>query len=107
MVAVALALWSGSVITLWKTLGSVGTPMLLLPLVLAHGRRRLSGSLVVTGMLAAGAVSMAWLVLGQGGPWLGVEAILPGLGVSVLVLGGGMVKTGLGSYHRDEADSEE
>jgi len=30
VVAVVLALWAGSVIALWKTLGSIGTPMLLL-----------------------------------------------------------------------------
>ena len=86
VVAVALALWSGSVIQLWKTLGSVGTPMLLLPLILAHSGRAVAGRRVLGAMLGAGAVSLAWLALGRGEPWLGVEAIFPGLVVSVLIL---------------------
>jgi SSS family solute:Na+ symporter len=86
VVAVALALWSGSVIALWKTLGSVGTPVLLLPLALAHGRREVGGRRVVLAMVLAGSVALAWLAAGRGGPWLGVEAIFPGLLVSAAVL---------------------
>ncbi len=91
VLAVTLALWSGSVVELWKTLGSVGTPVLLAPLLLAHlgrgtvdagGRRR-----VAWGMALAGLVSGVWLLAGRGAPLLGVEAIFPGLVVSaVLVL---------------------
>jgi SSS family solute:Na+ symporter len=86
--AVALALWSGSVVELWKTLGSVGTPVLLLPLLLAHlgrgaadaaARRRMAIGMVVAGVTAGG-----WLVLGGGEPLLGIEAIFPGLAVSGL-----------------------
>ncbi len=88
--AVALALWSGSVVTIWKTLGSVGTPVLLLPLLLAHlGRQRrdaAAGRRAAAGMALAGATSTAWLVLGGGEPWLGVEAIFPGLAVSALMV---------------------
>ncbi len=100
VLSVVLALLSGSVISLWKVLGSVGTPVLLLPLVLAHRRRLLPGRLVLAAMLAAGAVSVGWLALGwwsaarggAGGPWLGVEAIFPGLATSVLVLGWGWMR---------------
>lgn len=86
-VAIVLALVSGSVIALWKNLGSVGTPMLLLPLVLAHGKREVAGPRVLTAMLAAGAVSLGWLAMGSGGPWLGIEPIFPGLAVSLILLG--------------------
>ncbi len=86
VVAVVLALVSGSVIQLWKALGSVGTPVLLLPMVLAHFGYRVSGQRVVWSMGFAGGVSVVWLVLGAGGPWLGVEGIFPGLLVSGLVL---------------------
>jgi SSS family solute:Na+ symporter len=90
--AVVLALWSGSVVTLWKTLGSVGTPVLLLPLLLGHlgygagagaPRRR-----VGTGMALSGLVSGAWLLLGRGEVFLGVEAIFPGLAVSAAMIMG-------------------
>ncbi|HOX24638.1 MAG TPA: hypothetical protein PLL30_02615 [Candidatus Krumholzibacteria bacterium] len=86
LVATALALWSQSVVALWKTLGSLGTPVLLLPLLFAHlgwvandaaARRR-----VAWGMALAGLVSGGWLLAGRGGPYLGVEAIFPGLAVS-------------------------
>jgi len=87
-VAIVLALVSGSVIELWKNLGSVGTPMLLLPLALAHTNRQVNGGRVLLAMLSSGAISLGWLAAGRGGPWLGVEAIFPGLVVSVLVLGG-------------------
>ena len=86
VVATVLALTAGSVITLWKVLGSVGTPVLLLPLALAHTRRRVAGARVMVSMVLAGAVSLGWLLLGRGGPWLGVEAIFPGLLASAAVL---------------------
>ena len=66
--------------------------MLLLPLVLAHTRRRVSGGRVLASMLLSGAVAVVWLVLGGGGPWLGVEAIFPGLAVSVGVLGASFIR---------------
>lgn len=87
ILAIALALTAGSVITLWKTLGSLGTPVLLLPLATAHSSLRLPPRLVVVSMLASGSTAGGWLLLGHGGPWLGVEAIFPGLGMSLLVLG--------------------
>jgi SSS family solute:Na+ symporter len=86
VVAVVLALWSGSVIELWKTLGSVGTPVLLLPLALAHSGRPLSGRGVLAAMVLAGAVSLFWLIMGRGEAWLGIEAIFPGLAVSAALM---------------------
>lgn len=87
VLAAVLALWAQSVVTLWKTLGSVGTPVLLVPLAAAHSPLRLDGRAVVRVMVASGAVSAAWLLLGRGGPWLGVEAVFPGMAVSLVVLG--------------------
>ncbi len=85
VVSITLALLSGSVVALWKALGSVGTPVLLLPLALAHSRWRVSGRRVLVGMIGSGTVSLAWMLLGGGGPWMGVEAIFPGLAVSAVV----------------------
>lgn len=87
VLAVVLALWSGSVVELWKVLGSLGTPVLLGPLLLAQGSVRLAPRGVVVSMVLAGGVAGGWLILGGGGAWLGVEAIFPGLVVSALGLG--------------------
>jgi SSS family solute:Na+ symporter len=84
--AIVLALAAGSVITLWKSMGSVGTPVLLVPLVAAHTRWRLDGRRVVVAMVASGLVAGFWLAMGRGGPWLGVEAVFPGLVVSLISL---------------------
>jgi Na+/pantothenate symporter len=86
LVAIVMALAAGSVITLWKVLGSAGTPVLLLPLALAHTRWRVGGRRVSVSMAASGLVAVAWLAAGNGEPWLGIEAIFPGLLASVLVL---------------------
>jgi SSS family solute:Na+ symporter len=86
IVAIVMALAAGSVITLWKVLGSAGTPVLLLPLALAHTRWRVGGRRVTVSMAASGLVAVAWLAAGHGQPWLGIEAIFPGLLASVLVL---------------------
>ncbi len=86
VVTIVMALAAGSVITLWKVLGSAGTPVLLLPLALAHTRWRVDGRRVVAAMVTAGVVATAWLAAGRGGPWLHVEAIFPGLLASVAVL---------------------
>jgi len=94
VLAVVLALVSGSVVQLWKALGSVGTPVLLLPMVLAHAGRGVSGRAVVWSMGLSGGVAGLWLMLGRGGPWLGVEAIFPGLVVSALVLAGADILAG-------------
>ena len=50
--------------TLWKSLGSVGTPVLLVPLVAAHTRWRLDGRRVVAvegeGDVRAIGMAVAW-----------------------------------------------
>jgi SSS family solute:Na+ symporter len=86
LLAIGLALTARSVVGLWHDLGSVGTPVLLLPLALAHTSLRISGRSVAAAMLLSGATALSWLVAGGGQPFLGVEAIFPGLAVSVLVL---------------------
>ncbi len=87
VLAVAMALMAQSVISLWKVLGSLGTPVLLGPMLLAHGGRRLSGKRVAWVMAVSGFTAGGWLLMGRGESWLGVEAIFPGLLVSGLGLG--------------------
>ena len=86
VLSVAMALWAGSAITLWHHLGSVGTPVLLGPVVLAHTGIKRSEWRVLVSMVLAGVVSGGWLALGGGEAWLGVEAIFPGLVTSFAIL---------------------
>ncbi len=79
VLAVAMALLSESVIDLWKILGSLGTPVLLGPMMLAHKGVRLSGGKTALVMVGSGMTAAVWLLLGGGDAWLGVEAIFPGL----------------------------
>jgi len=64
----------------------VGTPVLLVPLAAAHSRLQLDGRVVARMMVVSGCVALGWLALGHGGPWLGVEAVFPGVGVSLVSL---------------------
>ncbi len=87
LLAIGMALWSRSVIALWHHLGSIGTPVLLAPLALSHTSLRISGRAALSAMLLSGATALGWLALGRGEPYLGVEAIFPGLAVSLAVVG--------------------
>ena len=84
--AIGLALWAGSVVRIWHDLGSIGTPVLLLPLALSHGRAAPRARWVLPAMALSGATAAVWLLLGDDRPFLGVEPIFPGLAVSILVL---------------------
>jgi SSS family solute:Na+ symporter len=87
--ATALALANQSVIGLWHDIGSVITPVLLLPVGLAlAGRGRLSARWTIALMLAPGAVSFTW-VLAKTFAWspgypFRLEPIYAGLGTSLV-----------------------
>lgn len=87
--AAALALASQSVIALWHDIGSVATPMLLLPVASAlSGRGRLGPRRTVAWMVVPGAVSLSW-VLAKSQSWtpgypFQLEPIYAGLGASLV-----------------------
>lgn len=89
--ATALALARQSVVGLWHDLGSVVTPVMLLPVALAlAGRGRLGSRGTMALMLVPGAISLAWVLLKSfGGPAYAdypfhLEPIYAGLGASLL-----------------------
>lgn len=88
-VAAALAVASRSVIALWHDIGSVATPMLLLPVATAlTGRGRLGPRRTVAFMVVPGLVSLYW-VLAKSFAWtpgypFHLEPIYAGLGASLL-----------------------
>jgi SSS family solute:Na+ symporter len=92
--ATALALARPSIVDLWHDLGSITTPVLLLPVGLALARRGGLGPRWTTAaMLAPFAITVAWVVakdLGPAGVYpLHVEPIYAGLAASLAVYGAG------------------
>jgi SSS family solute:Na+ symporter len=94
VLATAVALGSESVVSLWYGFGSVGTAVLLVPLLgvfypaLRPGRR-----FAAAGMAAAGCVTLAWLVATYADPArrppLSIEPIYAGLLTAAAVHGAG------------------
>ena len=91
--AAALALARPSIVALWHDLGSIVTPVLLLPVLLAlarRGRPGPRGALLL--MLLPGVVTLGWVLVknfaGARGeyPWR-LEPIYAGLGTSLLAWG--------------------
>ncbi len=97
VLASGMAIWSGSVVKLWHHLGSVGTPVLLLPVALAHSSVRVPRKGIPLAMTLAGGVSLGWLLLGGGENWLGIEPIFPGLATSVVSMSAIMIRDRRGS----------
>lgn len=93
LLAVLLAWWLPSVVTLWYTVGTALIPGLLLPVLGSYvPRLRVSGGWTVTLMVVSSLVStlsLAWghMNANEAGPtyWWGLEPIVPGLISSVLV----------------------
>lgn len=86
--SVAVALRYRSVIDVWKDFGTVVTPALLVPTLTALlPRWRMRPGFALAALLGGAATGAGWLAMSKwtGGPWLGVEAIYPALGVAVAV----------------------
>jgi SSS family solute:Na+ symporter len=88
LASIGLALTTDSVIVLWKGVGSVITPALLLPVLGGFFPwLRATSRLTLASMVLSAGVAIAWMVPGWFGhpnPW-GIEPIFPALGVSVLL----------------------
>jgi SSS family solute:Na+ symporter len=91
--AAALALALPSVVALWHDLGSVVTPVLLLPVLLAFSRRGRPGPrgalwlMVLPGLVTLGWVLWKYTPLAQGAYPFSIEPIYVGLACSLLVWG--------------------
>jgi SSS family solute:Na+ symporter len=100
VVSVVLAAYIPSVIRLWYVIGTAIIPGLLVPLVTAYFERwKAPAGYAFAAMAAGWVVSMAWLaagwsqgMAGEASYPFGIEPMYPGLAVSVLVWGGGMVR---------------
>lgn len=89
ILAVAIALWKESVVSIWYEFGSVGTPVLLFPLLASYfPKAPFGGRSVTVSMLAGGAVAAAWTFTGslETGYLLSLQPIFAGLIASALPL---------------------
>ena len=99
-IASAIALMSDSVVNLWYGFGSVGTAVLLTPLLGAFfPALRPARRFAASGMAAAGVVTLAWLFGAQrsGTPWFSIEPVFPGLAVASAFAAAGIVARRFGS----------
>ena len=96
---VAFALSSSSVVNLWYGFGSVGTAVLLAPILgVFFPSLRPDPRFATAGMAVAGATALAWVLSGlrTEGPWLGIEPVYPGLVVAAVFAAAGItVRHGL------------
>ncbi|MBM3324539.1 MAG: hypothetical protein FJY66_02595, partial [Calditrichaeota bacterium] len=86
--AFLLALTTKSVIALWHALGSVGAPMLLIPMLSSFSLRyRFPQRWVLPSMLLAGVSSLFWALAPKIGIsesyWFGIQPIYIGLSISL------------------------
>jgi Na+/proline symporter len=96
--ATAFALSSESVVNLWYGFGSVGTAVLLAPILGAFfPALRPASGWATAGMAAGGVTALAWVASAHGptGPWLGIEPVFPGL-----IVAGGALAAGIASRRR-------
>jgi SSS family solute:Na+ symporter len=99
ILSVVLALAIPSVIRLWYTIGTVVIPGLLIPLVTSYFERwKAGGETALYAMGSGWLVSTAWLIAGWSREMgnssaypLGIEPMYPGLAVSAIVWGTGLV----------------
>jgi len=90
--AVVIALYFRSIVTIWHDFGSVGTPALLVPLFFAHnGKRTMPPRIAFASIIFSGGLSLIWLILCYlyadpvNGIYLySIPPILPGLILSIL-----------------------
>ena len=89
MLAIAIAYYAQSVIRIWKDLGSIGTPALVIPMVTSFfPKLRMQKKYVLVSIIGSGLIAGAWVLSklwNDGIYFLGIEPIYPGLGFSVLM----------------------
>lgn len=91
--AVAVALSSSSVVNLWYGFGSVGTVVLLPPLLgVFFPSLRPKPAFAAAGMALSGILTTAWVLSGlrAEGTWLGAQPIFPGLAAAAAVAAAGL-----------------
>jgi SSS family solute:Na+ symporter len=89
LLALTVGLLFKSAVDIWYAFGSVGAPALVVPVVSSFlGRRRYNGAGALLSIALSGGLSLVWYLSAfwnPGGYWLGIEPILPGLALSLIL----------------------
>ena len=101
VLAVVLALFFQSVIDIWHLFGSIGTPALLLPVLLAFtSKQTMNKSYATVSITLSGLLSASWYLSASftdsGDYWFSLEPIFPGLVLSSVIT--------IGYYFRSSKD---
>ncbi|MDP8206243.1 MAG: sodium:solute symporter family protein [Candidatus Electryonea clarkiae] len=89
---ILLAAWKGSVIEIWKLLGSISAPALIIPIVSSFWERsKMSPVGALTTMILSAVIVLVWIagsyLTKSDGYWLGIEPIYIGMAVSMFCYG--------------------
>lgn len=89
LLAIAIAYYAQSVIRIWKDLGSIGTPALVIPMATSFfPNLRMKKTYALISILGSALIAGTWVFSNSwnnGTYFLGIEPIYPGLGFSVLM----------------------
>ncbi len=99
IIALGLAAWRDSVIELWKDLGSIATPALLLPILSSFSEKfKMRPQAATISMLGSVTIVLLWMLSSKitlsGDYFLQIEPIYPALLFSVIVYLGDRVQKG-------------
>jgi len=87
--AILIAYAAGSVVRIWKDIGSVGTPALVVPMVSSfYPKLKMNKNFVLISMIGSTLLSGVWVFsksFNAGAYLLGIEPIYPGLGFSLFM----------------------
>ncbi|MBC8185541.1 sodium:solute symporter family protein [candidate division KSB1 bacterium] len=89
ILAIVIACFAQSVIRIWKDLGSIGTPALVIPMAVSFfPKLRMEKKFVIVSIIGSALISGIWVFsksFNSGEYLLGVEPIYPGLGFASLM----------------------
>lgn len=89
VLAIVIAYYAQSVIRIWKDLGSIGTPALMIPMVTSFfPKLRMDKKSVIVSIIGSALISGVWVFsksFNAGKYLLGIEPIYPGLGFAGVI----------------------
>ena len=91
--SILLAIYGKSVVELWKQLGSISTPALLVPVITSYfPKLHMSAAAAKMAVISGGLVSLVWTVVRQTHPAIdtgifAIEPIFPGLAITIIIYG--------------------